>query len=249
MTTSGAGAGAEGVGERALVQVPVGHVAAGVAEDGDVFEEAGREVHPLLIDKEAGAAFAEAEGKAALVPPGEQPVALRRAAERNEAEVVGAVVEHVLLGRAPAVGDGRGDVRGEDGGGAGIKGGEDGSERAVDEDVGVEIDELFEAEAGEEMLQKRRFDVGVEFEDVVLHSFRAEIGEADRGEQHGLEGFGGEGGGIAEVGDEQDEEAMPGVPGEVRRGQGAGEGEIVGRDHRTCSNQAMNSRSVIGSGY
>ncbi len=128
-------------GEGAFVEVPVGHVAAGVAEDVDAGEEAGGEVHPFLIDEEAGAAFAEAEGEAAALPPGEEGIG--GGGDGEEAEVVGAVVEEVLFGGVEVVVDGGGDVGGEDGV-VGFEGLEDGSERGVDGDVGVEVDEAVE---------------------------------------------------------------------------------------------------------
>ena len=82
----------------ALMEVPIGHVQTGIARDVDAVEESGHEVDPLLVDEQPGAALAVAKGEAAPLPPVEQAQALSAVADADEAEVIGPVVEQILLG-------------------------------------------------------------------------------------------------------------------------------------------------------
>ena len=93
------------------MQVPVRHVAAGVAQDGYVLKQPGRQVHPFLVNKQAGPALTEAQCETALVPPCQHPVRLSASSKGNEAEVVGAVVEVILLARRKVIGQRRREMR------------------------------------------------------------------------------------------------------------------------------------------
>ena len=98
--------------DRARGEVPVGDVEAGVAQHIEIVGHPRHQVDPALVDEEAALGVDDAVALEPHAPPVEQLVGERRRADADEAEVVGARDQDVLLvGLAPVARHRVGEVR------------------------------------------------------------------------------------------------------------------------------------------
>ena len=149
----------------ACVEVPVGDVVRRIAQQVGLGPDAGHEVDPLLVDEAARRRVDDAVGLQALRPPVEQLVGGPRAAEADEAEVVGARDEDRLLRRVATVAwDRREVVRRED---DAVLDRElaDLVQRRDDPDVGVEVDGVILL--GQQLAQQPGLDRRRQLDDAV----------------------------------------------------------------------------------
>jgi hypothetical protein len=168
-----------------LPEVPVRDVVALVAKDGDVREETGGEVDPLLIDEEPARGVDHALKLEPLLPPGQEAGQGRPPRDGQEPEVVGACLKDRPFAGVFVPFDGAGQVRSQSQEGLG-RGGVELGQPAVEENVGVEVDDPVEA-ALEEMLERPRLHGRVELEDGVAEAELPRVGQRERRERHGGE--------------------------------------------------------------
>ena len=88
---------------RAFVEVPIGHIAAGMAQDSCCRHEERREIHPLLVGKHAFTNVRQAHRSKVVVPPRDEATAGRRVADRGEAEIVESRAHDVEIARKSSI--------------------------------------------------------------------------------------------------------------------------------------------------
>ncbi|CAB4873484.1 unannotated protein [freshwater metagenome] len=226
-------------GEVAAEDVPVGEVAAGILQDGEVRDDRRHEVHPALVDEEALIRGVAAVGQQALRPPVEHRIGLRVRLHRDEAQVEEAGEEDVDLRRAaPVAGQGPVQVRGEDHGVA-VQRLFDRRERRVDDDVPIEIRDAAAIPArGEQVAQQRGLERRRELEDVVGRPHLVERAELQIGDRDELERLGDGIYGAVVVDDEHEAAGARVVP-RVGAREHPCMGEVAACDDRADVHQAL----------
>ncbi len=165
------------------MQVPVGHVVGLVAENRGALEQARHEVDPFLIDEQPLGNVDAAVVDQALMPPREETPSFGGVGEADEAQVVGAGAQDgLLVGDESVARDWLEQMRDERDTRF-AKFGDQLGQRAVDDDVGVEVDDGRLALV-EHVRQERRLDRGTELGHVVLKGHLAEARQRQVGGPH-----------------------------------------------------------------
>src|ERR1700732_2918496 len=110
-----------------------------MTENRNAGKEAGREIHPLLIDKEAVRDIDETMKLELFLPPGEKVIKLRIAIHSEKSEVVSTGLEDRALAWVRVTADRAGEMWREDQEGFWRRC-IDFREPAVKDDVGIEVD-------------------------------------------------------------------------------------------------------------
>ena len=151
----------------ALGEVPVGQVVAGVAQHGNLGKQAGHQVHPALVNKDATLKGDDAVAPQFALPPLQKGLHVGTTAQGTKAQVVGAGAPNVEFAGCQGVVNRGKQVRGEHHLGTRVKQCKDLAQGAVQHDVGIDVEHVLIA-ALQQGCNGPRLGGGVEFEDVVL---------------------------------------------------------------------------------
>ena len=216
-----------GAADRPGVQVPVGDVEAGVSQEVKVRGHTGNQVDPTLVDEETPLGVQDAVGLQALSPPVQELVGELPRLHADEAEVVCAGDEDVLLAWAPAVARHWAEVVRREDELVLMHAREDIMEWRVDPHVGVEVDRSVVLAVGGHPAEQPRLDGRGQLQDVVQRAHRLEslythVARAE--DREGLLVRAQVTGGLV---DHQHVEVVLGMVGSERAGEHPGVGRIV----------------------
>ena len=170
-------------GDVAALEVPIGEVQGRGAQDGQVADQARRQVHPLLVGEQAGGEVDAAVEAQLLGPPVEQVEDLRLGPHGRKAEIEGARLQDDVVVGAGLAAQRTGGVRRQGQGRLGQSLAHR-VERAIDPDVGIEIGAGGDALFRQQRLEAQRLDRGVELQRVVIGAHGREV----RHDAGGVEG-------------------------------------------------------------
>src|SRR5271165_901417 len=141
-----------GTGDMAMREVPIGDIQGWVAENGDAWKHARRQIDPPLVDKKAARQVDYAVIVQLLLPPGKECLCLAAPGYADKAQIVSAGSQDVYLGgpsivfqRARQVGC-QHDV-------SGFQRLGDAAQRRIDLDVGIQINDPLKGIVFEEILE------------------------------------------------------------------------------------------------
>src|SRR5258708_6573837 len=168
----------------ALPEVPIRDVVPLMAENRDVRKEPGNQVHPFLVDKESSSRVDHALKLEFFPPPRQEAGQRRLSPDREEPEIVSACLHDRALARVLVAGNEAGQVRGQrhewwpdsriiklD-------------EWAVEEDVGVQVDDSI-VPGREEVREHPRLHRGVQLQEGIAETELTWIGQGQRRDRHG----------------------------------------------------------------
>lgn len=221
--------GAVPLRQRAVGEVPVGHVVARIAQDLHPRQEGRGEVHPALIHEQPLIHLVQAPAVEAARPPVEERQGALVEREAEEAQVVDARQQDLPLRRHGQVFDRRRQVGRQHGVGA-AQSVVELPEVAEDQDVGIEVAGPVAAQGAVEVEEEPGLDRGGQLEDRVAEremgeAWDAELVREGDGERLVLIAMPG-----LRVVDDEHADLPLGVPGEERTGERPRVSEVVVRD-------------------
>ncbi len=173
-------------GDRAVQQIPVGEVVAGMAQDEAAAHECRRQIHPALVGEFVIGNVHDGVAVAAPRPPADELDTFGNGGGAEEAQIVDARFHDAeVAGLAPVV-ERPQHVRRQHHGVAVVEGAADMHERAQQQDVGIDVEKGRRPEALEQPQEHGWLDGGREFHHVVDERHPVEIGDAEVAGAHDL---------------------------------------------------------------